>query len=349
MEKRELPGVFFSRMVDRELRPLPRQKEYSLNSEILWSVVIPTRCRAQTLFRCLQSLEVSDLPIVFSEILIYDNGAPDDSRSVVLTFIDRLPIRYTINEPGHGFGYSVVKGAADSRGLYVLELNDDALIPPNFFQRMQSTFESDATVGIIGVRADEEGYQLLGDGVGWIDGRTCEVVANFSIPTEGIREVEHVYGFCFAFRKSLVEMGCGHDVVLLSRDYSSGNRIETDQCLSARSAGFRVVYDGTLQVKHLAQPRTDLDEKSSRWRINYTRNTLYLYLKHFGVFGRNAIATRFCLYKNTGLKSLLLRPSLSNLQYFYDAMWSRGSAFYHWGIYLLTSKRRVLFWPRKQG
>lgn len=320
-----------------------------MNSEIFWSIVIPTRCREQTLFRCLKHLEVSDLPIDFSEILIYDNGATDPSRRVVTPFMGRLPIRYTVNEPGHGFGYSVVKGAADSRGIYVLELNDDALIPPDFFQRMQSTFESDATVGVIGVCADEDGYELLGDRIGWVDSRACEIVANFSIPTEDIREVEHVYGFCFAYRKKLVDMGVGHDVVLLSKDYSNGNRIETDQCLSAKSVGFRVVYDGTIEVKHLAQPRTDLDEKSSRWRINYTRNTLYLYLKHFGVFGRNAIATRFFLCKNTGLKSLLLSPSLSNLQYFYEAMWSRCSAFYHWCIYLLTSKRRVLFWPRNQG
>ena len=168
--------------------------------------------------------------------------------------------------------------------------------------------------------------------------RSGQVVGNFNRPTAGPLDVEHVYGFCYAYTRALVERGGGHDAVLLARDYSSGNRIETDQCLTARRLGFRVVYDGRIAVRHLAKPRGDMSERSPRWQLNHTRNTLYLYLKHFGLFGRRCLALRF-LFQDVGLLSALRRPTGTNWRYFLTGLRGRLSAFGHYARYLLAPRR----------
>lgn len=299
------------------------------NSSTVWSVIIPTYRRQEILEQCLENIKKSDLPLQDSEILIFDNGFPNTSQLIAEKFSELLPIRYTLNEPGHSFGYSVLRGAEESRGKLIVELNDDALVPVDLFAKLKATFDSDPTIGVVGVRAIEKGYIVQGTDIGVIDSTNCNVLGNFCLATDSLVDVEHVYGFCYAYRRSLLSSGGHHDRILLSRDFSNGDRIETDQCLSAKRAGYRVVYDGRISVVHLAKPRTDMDEKSLQWRLNHTRNTLYLFLKHFGIFGRSCIAFRFCL-SNLGIRTALVQPSRENLAFLVNGLIARSAAVFHW-------------------
>jgi GT2 family glycosyltransferase len=270
------------------------------------------------------------LPKEVSEILVFDNGYPDLSESVVLEFQDRLPVRYTANEVGHGLGFSLTRGALASRGRLILELNDDAMVPADLFGRLRSVFVSDESVGVIGVRAIEGDQVPVGDRIGWIDEKALMVCGNFFAETESIIEVEHVYGFCYAYRGELLDRGGLHDQILLATDFSSGDRIETDHCLTAKRLGYRVVYDGRIAVVHLAKPRSDMNEMSPRWRFNSVRNTLYLYLKHYGWLGRSGLGARFCLFFDVGLFSFLRSPSKRNWDYFFIGLKGRASAVWYW-------------------
>ncbi|TWU44338.1 Glycosyl transferase family 2 [Novipirellula aureliae] len=305
---------------------------------ILWTIVLPTYRRPETLRLALEHIAESiDDPTSY-EVLIYDNGIPESSQFVAAAFDESLPFRYTINRSGHGLGYSLCRGASEARGVWVLEVNDDALVPPNIFVRLESILTSDARIGVVGLRAVEDDYVDDEREIGVIS-KDGTVHGNFIRDTDGPIDVEHVYGFCYAYRRELLERGGGHDAILLAQDYSSGNRIETDHCLTAKKLGYRVVYDGSIAVKHLAKPRGDMNERSLKWKLNHTRNTLYLFLKHFGWFGRDGIAFRFCFLKDLGLRSALLHPSRDNWAYFLTGMRARGSAVFHWLRYLLFGPR----------
>ena len=287
-----------------------------MDRQIAYSVIIPTYRRPDTLRLCLEHIAQLDYPLEEVEVLLFDNGAPRDSRSVAEPFCQRLSLTYTLNDPGHGLGYSLRRGLTAARGNRIVEINDDALVPPHFLKALDSLFALDPTIGVVGVRAIEDQYARFGRGIGTIDPITGEVVGNFDQPSDGPVDVDHVYGFCYAYTRQLVDSGARHDEVLLSRDYSSGNRLETDHCLTARRLGFRVVYDGRLAVRHLARPRGDVNEKSLRWKLNHTRNTLYLFLKHYGLLGKQGLALRFTLLYDLGLRSALRYPSWANLLYF---------------------------------
>ncbi len=302
------------------------------------TIVIPTYRRPDVLRQCLQKITQQD-SLDQCDVRIYDNGAPHDSQSVASEYQNQLNLTYTLNEPGHGFGYSVSRGSREATGDIIVELNDDALVPHDLIPRIRSLFQQDERIGIVGVRAEEEGYHQEGEGIGRIDA-SHGLIANFNRPTQAAIDVDHIYGFCYAYRRELLSRGAVHDNVLLAKDYSSGNRIETDHCLTARKLGYRVLYDGSLVVTHLAKPRGDLDEWSARWKINQIRNTLYLYLKHFGWLGQRRLALRYMLIHDVGILSLLRRPNYANLVYFFTGLRARLSAVAHWCIFRLT--RRAL-------
>ena len=295
-----------------------------------YSVIVPTYRRPDVLALCLDRLAGLDYPRDRLEVRVYDNGSPADSRSVVEAFRNRLPLTYTLNEPGHGLGYSLRRGARECFGERVVELNDDALVPPDFLTNLDRAFASGPRVGVVGVRAIEHGYASNGTGIGRIDTRSRAIVGNFDQPTDHAVEVEHVYGFCYAYTRELLEAGGGHDAVLLAQDYSTGNRIETDQCLTARRLGFRVVYDGRIAVEHLAKPRGDVSERSPRWRVNEIRNTLYLFLKHYGLFGRSFLAARYFLLHDLGVRSAVREPTRKNFGYVWTGLAARWCAIGHY-------------------
>lgn len=298
---------------------------------LAWSLIIPTYRRPDVLADCLDRIAKLDYPTETCEVRVYDNGSPADSRAVVESFLGRIPnLTYTLNEPGHGLGYSLTRGAAECTGARIVEMNDDALIEPDFLTKLDAVFDSDARIGIVGVRAIEVNYARQEGGIGEINPQTGEVVGNFDRPTDGIIDVEHVYGFCYAYTRELINRGGKHDAILLARDDSSGNRIETDQCLTAKRLGFRVVYDGRHAVTHLAKPRGDMSERSMKWKLQHTRNTLYLYLKHFGWTGKRALAFRFCFLHDVGLFSMLKRPNKANRDYFWTGLKGRCGAVGNW-------------------
>lgn len=327
------------------LRQGSESADEALRSASEVTFVVPTYRRPDVLRQCLEHLCALDPAPGAFEVRVLDNGAPETSRAVVAEFAGRLNLHYTENEPGHGLGFSLNRGADAALGEIVIELNDDALVPSDFLERVLPHFD-DASVGVVGVRAIENGYASTAGGIGRIDERTLEVTGNFDQSTAGPIDVEHVYGFCYAYRRELLDRGGRHDTTLLARDYSSGNRIETDHCLTARRLGYRVLYDGSIAVTHLAKPRGDLSERSERWRLNHIRNTLYLYLKHFGLFGRGAIALRYGLKHDVGLISLLKRPTPANARYFWVGLRARGSAVWHWLVNRASGDRLK---PRTRG
>ena len=307
----------------------------------LVSVIVPTYQRHEVLRECLQHLAEQDLDKNLFEVRVYDNGTTDPSQDVVEEFCETIPyISYTCNEPGHGFGYSICRGVNESTGCVIVELNDDAMVPTNFLSHVISIFRSDPKIGVVGIRAIEQGYIESKGTLGSINNHTGEVIGNFSRLTQSPIEVEHVYGFCYAYLHELIARGGTHDTTLLAQDYSSGNRLETDHCLTAKTLGYRVIYDGSLGVIHRAEARPDLDELSLKWKKNHWRNTLYIFLKHFGPFGRKALAIRFAL-RDFGFISMLRKPTARNLAYCVTGISAKCSAFAHWLRYHASHSKQT--------
>jgi GT2 family glycosyltransferase len=304
-------------------------------TDFAYSIVIPTYRRADMLTGCLESLCALDYPKEQIEVVIVDNGGPkENNEAVARPFGDRLRINYLINERNRGYGFSVNRGLRAATGRVIVFLNDDARPQPDVLRKADALFASDpGRIGAIGCRAIEQGYINEGEGIGRIDPSGL-IVSNFNIDCGQPIDVDHLYGFCYLFTREAVERAGVNDEILLAQPYSSGNRIETDHCLSIKQAGLRVIYHPGMVALHLAKPRPDMSEISLRWKLNAIRNTLYLFLKHYGLFGNGAVALRLTFLIDVGLISAIKRPTRSNLAYFGTGLRARSSAYWHWLKYL---------------
>ncbi len=307
----------------------------------VYSIVIPTFRRPDQLAECLESICALEYPLDRLEVVIIDNGGEaEHSRAAAAPFLDRLTLRYLVNRQNRGYGYSVNRGIVEATGDAILLLNDDARPAKDLLRECDRLLESDPSIGCVGCRAIEAGYKNSGEGIGRI-GESGEVVANFNVDCGDPIDVEHVYGFCYVFTREAVNRAGLNDTVLLAQPYSSGNRIETDHCLTIRERGLRVVYNPRMSAVHLAKPRPDMSEVSARWKINAIRNTIYLYLKHFGVFGKRSAALRLTFVKDVGILSALLKPTSQNWRYLGIGLRARASAFWHWLMWELGLRQHT--------
>jgi GT2 family glycosyltransferase len=303
-----------------------------------YSIVIPTFRRPDQLAECLASVATLDYPLDSLEVIVVDNGgASEHSRDAATPFAEHLAVNYLVNPVNGGYGYSVNRGICSSQGERLLLLNDDARLPREFLRECDRVLDGDPAIGCLGCRVDEDGYLNSGEGIGRVD-ESGEVVGNFNIDCGTPIEVEHIYGFCYVFTREAVRRAGVCDETLLARRYSSGNRIETDHCLSIRRQGLKVVYDPRIVVRHLAKPRPDMREASLTWKINSIRNTIYLYLKHFGPFGKRGAALRLTFTSDVGLLSMLRRPTFANVAYFATGLRARASAYAHYLLYLMSPR-----------
>ncbi|MDP9193649.1 MAG: glycosyltransferase family 2 protein [Acidobacteriota bacterium] len=107
----------------------------------LVSVVLVTWNSAQYLRRCLEGLRQQTHRTV--EFIAIDNASSDDSAAMVEPHAKTL-IR---NDTNRGFSAAVNQGIAAARGTYVLLLNPDCYLEPEYIERLVAVLESSGSFG----------------------------------------------------------------------------------------------------------------------------------------------------------------------------------------------------------
>lgn len=99
-----------------------------------FSLVIPTRNRAQALRLTLQHLSLSDYPFDDFEVLVVDDGSHDDTQAVLQEWAGRLPLR-TFSQNHGGTSRARNRAIQAARGRHIMFVDDDVLVPPDFLRR----------------------------------------------------------------------------------------------------------------------------------------------------------------------------------------------------------------------
>jgi len=122
------------------------------------SVVIVTRNRAEWLRETLDSVTgQSRQP---DEVVVVDNASTDHTRDVVLSFADRLNVRY-VHEPRRGIPYARNAAVRSSTGDVVAFIDDDCVASEDWLKCIEMPFLRDPNVGAVG---GEVSYDRVGDG-----------------------------------------------------------------------------------------------------------------------------------------------------------------------------------------
>jgi len=109
------------------------------------SVLITTYDSAGTLRACLASLERQDYAPV--EVIVVDNASTDGTRDLLAQAGQRFRVFY--NETNAGFAAAQNRAIRQAAGEWLLSLNPDVVLSPEFIATLMTASEADPGVGMI--------------------------------------------------------------------------------------------------------------------------------------------------------------------------------------------------------
>ncbi|MGD0497583.1 MAG: glycosyltransferase family 2 protein [Bryobacteraceae bacterium] len=109
------------------------------------SVTIVTYNSGRFIKRCLESVLAQRYPL--KEVIVIDNASNDGTIDILEQFENRCQIYY--NEENAGFAAAQNQAIKLSSGDWVLTLNPDVLLLPNFIQAMVDAGQFDASIGSV--------------------------------------------------------------------------------------------------------------------------------------------------------------------------------------------------------
>lgn len=235
----------FSHQSRDELLAYLKRFELAIAEAPIVSIIIPVYGKVDYTLRCLASI-VTHLPKIAFEIIVVDDGSPDDSFATLASFAWIKLIRNTQNQ---GFIVSCNKGASVARGRYLCFLNNDTEVTPNWLEELLVTFDYFPGTGLVGSKLiypdgklQEAGGIIWQDGSAWNFGRYQDPalpVYNYA------REVDYCSGASIMVPKALFcELG-GFDEY-----YAPAYCEDADLALKIRDKGYRVIYQPLSTVIH---------------------------------------------------------------------------------------------------
>jgi len=204
------------------------------------SIIIPTYNGQRHLEACVASVrKYTEVPY---ELIIVDNASTDGTvdycRREKLTFIS-LP---------HNTGFPIAcnYGLRAARGDALLLLNNDVIVSHRWLSNMLTPLDQHERVGIVGPMTN------------YVSGRQKVVYPYHSLDefqriayevnqpdASKWRQVERLVGFCFLFKRELMEQ-----IGYLDEQFSPGHFEDDDYCYRARMNGYHLFICGDTLVHH---------------------------------------------------------------------------------------------------
>ncbi|QJD84080.1 glycosyltransferase family 2 protein [Cohnella herbarum] len=204
------------------------------------SIIIPTYNRLDLLQRCIYSIrQYTEMPY---EIIVVDNGSTDGTASWCMQQNLAL-LSLPRNE---GFPIACNKGLRLSSGDTLVLLNNDTVVTKNWLSNMSAALLSSSEVGIVGPVTNyaSGSQQVQYPFEDLAEFQRIAVEVNVSDYAKWVR-VERIVGFCFVFRRSLMEK-----IGLLDERFSPGHYEDDDFCLRTRLHGFSLLVCHDALIFH---------------------------------------------------------------------------------------------------
>jgi len=221
------------------------------------SVVVPAYRCAAYLQQCLHGLQRSDLPRASWELIVVDDGSPDDTANVARAVADRV-LRVADGPRGPAFARNL--GARAATGAVLVFIDADVVVAPGTLRSFAAHFAADPTLGAAFGAYDEEPVET-----NFIS--QYRNLLHRYVHTLHPGEADTFWAGCGAVRRETFLAVGGFDAVRYPRpqieDVELGYRL--------REAGARILLDPEVQGKHLKRwtfrnmVRTDLRERAIPW------------------------------------------------------------------------------------
>jgi len=210
------------------------------------SIIIPVFNKLELTYNCLKSLQENVSESIQYEVVVVDNNSTDKSHLLA----NVRGLKYIRNAENMGFVEGCNIGAENSKGEYVVFLNNDAMVTPDWLESLLRTIKSSETIGLVGSkilypdgRLQEAGGVIFKDGSGSNYGK-------FDHPDRYqynyLREVDYCSGASIIIEKKLFDSFGGFDLLYAPAYYE-----DTDLAFKVRDHGLRVMYQPESVIYHI--------------------------------------------------------------------------------------------------
>ena len=247
-------------------------------------VIVNYKGRDDTL-ACLDSLAALTYPDFSVYVVDQNSGDGFVQAGRELTQKSEWEGRLHIVANGENTGFADgcnrgTRAALDAGAAYVLLLNNDCVVPPDFLEPLIEFAESDAKIGIIGPTMRYFDNREVIWAAGAMMGTRAQSVLRLngekveSEPPEPV-PVDFIVGAGLMAKRAVWET-----VGLLDLDFFLYYE-EADFCVRARTLGWRVVHVPTAHLWHKVSRSTGTDSRLTQY---YMRRNALLYLQKHGTF-----------------------------------------------------------------
>jgi GT2 family glycosyltransferase len=215
--------------------------------------------------RCLESVFQWSSP-PFSVILV-DDGSGPETAGYLAAFAGSRGCRLIRNDAARGYTFAANQGLRTSRADFVVLLNSDTIVTPQWIDRLVACAESDRRIGLVGPLSNTASWQSIPEISGpdgdWAANPLPEGMSVEHLAREVARLAGPFYprlpilnGFCLLIRRRVLRQVGLFDEVSFGRGYGE----ENDYCLRAVAAGWHLAVAADTYVYH-AQSRSYSKER----------------------------------------------------------------------------------------
>lgn len=180
------------------------------------------------------------------EVIVIDNASKSGTTEKVQKDFQKFTFIYNKENSGFTGGNNIgIKYALKKNADFILIMNDDIMVSSNFLEPLVQIACSNINIGIVGPKNYfyDEKDKIFSSGrkVNYWLGRTIE------LNLESKAEVEAIAGCCFLIRDAVIKkIGYLYEPFFINFE-------ETDFCLRARKAGFKIICEPKSEVWHKVQ------------------------------------------------------------------------------------------------
>lgn len=273
------------------------------------AIVVLTWNQRDLTLDCLASLAEMDYPSDKLQIIVVDNGSNDNTPIAIQEQFSDVIVIENGNNLGFAEGNNVgIHSALQGPAGYIMLLNNDTVIDKHMLTELLSVIESSSTIGIVGPKMlyfePDDIIWCAGNRINWHSGKSIRLHAEEpdTLHCEQPLEVDFITACAILLRRSVIE-----EIGLLDTRFFLYYE-ETDWCVRAHKAGWRIFYVPSARLWHKVSATIGATSPAIDYYMN--RNVLLFLAKHLNGFfkvraivqtaGRNLLAAAAYTFKSYG-------------------------------------------------
>ena len=205
-------------------------------------------------------------------LILVDDGSGQETREYLAGFAESHQAALLRNEQARGYTFAANQGLRHSNSQYVVLLNSDTVVAPEWLDRMIACAESEPRIGLVGPLSNAATWQSVPEII--TDGQFAEnrLPEDWTVADMGTLIAQHsgrlypgvpfLNGFCLMIKRALIEEIGYFDEKAFGRGYGE----ENDYSLRTRQAGWQLAVADDAYVFHHQSRSYSRERREELWR-----------------------------------------------------------------------------------